>query len=89
MAVVDANVEKHGTRDAAVAYRKFLYTDAAQETFAKHFYRPIKAEILQKHSKALPAIELYPITSFEKNWDEAIQKHFGDGGVFDVIAGKK
>lgn len=89
VAVVDANVEKHGTRDAAVAYLKFLYTDAAQETFANHFYRPIKAEILQKHIKTLPAIELYPITSFEKNWDEAIRKHFGDGGVFDAIAAKK
>ena len=40
VAVVDKNVDKHGTRAAAEAYLKFLYTPEGQEMAAKHHYRP-------------------------------------------------
>jgi len=37
IAVVDANVDRKGTRTAAEAYLQFLYTDEAQEILAKHY----------------------------------------------------
>ena len=41
VAVVDANVDKHGTRAVATAYLQYLYTRPAQQTIAKNYYRPI------------------------------------------------
>jgi len=89
VAVVDANVDKHGTRAVSEAYLKFLYTDAAQETLARHYYRPTNPTILAKHAATLKPLELFPITSFEQGWDEAFKKHFSEGGVFDSIYTKK
>src|SRR5262249_30141876 len=47
VAVVDSNVDRKGTRAAAEAYLKFLYTDEGQEIIAKHFYRPSNEAVLK------------------------------------------
>jgi sulfate transport system substrate-binding protein len=85
VAVVDANVRRKGTRAAAEAYLKFLYTDEAQEVIARHYYRPINEEARKRHSDTLPAIDLFPITAMARDWDDAQQRFFADGGVFDAI----
>jgi sulfate/thiosulfate transport system substrate-binding protein len=85
VAWVDANVSRRKTQDYAKSYLEFLYTDEAQETIARHGYRPISAEILQKYAGQLPQIDLFPITIVAKNWDEAQQKFFADNGIFDLI----
>jgi sulfate transport system substrate-binding protein len=85
VAVADANVRRKGTQAAAAAYLNYLYTDEAQEIIARHFYRPINPAILQKHAATLADIQLFPVTSFVSGWDEAQQKFFAEGGVFDRI----
>ena len=85
VAFVDANVRRKGTQAAAEAYLKFLYTNEGQEVIARHFYRPISPAILQKHADTLAAIQLFPITSFTKGWEEVQQRFFAVGGVFDSI----
>jgi sulfate/thiosulfate transport system substrate-binding protein len=85
VAVVDANVRRKGTQAAALAYLTFLYTKDAQEVIAKHFYRPIDAEVLREHAGTLRELELFPITLVAKSWDEAQQRFFAEGGVFDAI----
>jgi sulfate transport system substrate-binding protein len=85
VAVVDANVEKHDSRAAAEAYLQFLYTPAAQEIIARHHYRPINPDVLKKHAADLPPLTLFPITTVARSWDDAQQKFFADGGVFDRI----
>src|ERR1700744_4313927 len=40
VAVVDKNVDRHGTRKAAEAYLQFLYSKKVQEIEAQNFYRP-------------------------------------------------
>jgi sulfate transport system substrate-binding protein len=85
VAVVDANVRRKGTRTAAEAYLKFLYTDEAQEVIASHFYRPIKPAVLEKHANTLRDIHLFPITLLARGWAEAQQRFFAEGGVFDSI----
>jgi sulfate transport system substrate-binding protein len=85
VALVDANVNRKGTKAAAEAYLKYLYTPEAQELFAKYYYRPIQEDILKKHSDKLPAIDLFPITSFVEDWEAAQQKFFAADGVFDSI----
>ncbi len=85
VAVVDANVDRKKTRAAAEAYLQFLFTPAAQEIIAENFYRPIKPEILHKHSESFQSVELFPIQSIAKDWDEAEARFFADGGIFDQI----
>ena len=84
--VVDQVVDKKGTRAAAEAYLKFLYTDAGQEIIAKNFFRPSNPEIYAKHKSVFKEIKLFPITEIAKGgWAEAQTKFFSDGGLFDQI----
>ncbi len=85
VALVDKNVDRRGTRAAAEAYLKFLYTDEAQEIIAKHYYRPASEKILKKHGATFPEVRLFAVTEIGKSWDDVREKLVGDGSVFDSI----
>ena len=88
VAWVDANVKRKGTREAAEAYLRFLYTEPAQEIIARHFYRPSNAEVLRRHTDTLRPIELFSIRTIARNWNEAQERFFAEGGVFDAVYAK-
>jgi sulfate transport system substrate-binding protein len=44
IAVVDKNVNKHGTRKLAEAFARFLYTPTAQKIFVDNGFRPVTIE---------------------------------------------
>ena len=86
VAVVDANVDRKGTRKVAEAYLNFLYTPAAQKIIAKNYYRPARPESADPADMAkFPKIELLTIDQAFGGWQAAQKKHFADGGVFDEI----
>jgi sulfate transport system substrate-binding protein len=85
VALLDKNVDRHGTRKAAEAFLKFLYTPQAQEIEARDFYRPRDKEILAKYKSQFPDIALTTIDQDFGGWAKAQQVHFADGGVFDQI----
>ena len=85
VAVVDKNVERKGTRAAAEAYLKFLYTKEGQEIIAKHYFRPSDPEIAEKTAGQFQPIKMFLITDLVPNWDEAQAKFFADGAIFDKI----
>jgi sulfate transport system substrate-binding protein len=85
VAVVDKNVDKHGTRAVAEAYLKFLYTDEGQEIAVKNHYRPRSASVAAKHAAEFPKIKLFTIDKVFGGWARAQATHFGDGGTFDQI----
>ena len=85
VAIVDGNVDRHGSRAAAEAYLKFVYTDEGQEIAAKHYYRPQNAEILKKHAADFPTIKLFPVTEIAKDFPDAHKQFIAEGGVFDGI----
>jgi sulfate transport system substrate-binding protein len=89
VAVVDANVDRKGTRDRAEAYLSFLYTEEAQETIARHHYRPIGEKVLRRHARELPEISLFPVTSVAAGWGEAQARFFAEGAVFDQINARR
>ncbi|PVE23877.1 sulfate transporter subunit [Microvirga sp. KLBC 81] len=87
VALVDGNVDAKGTRKVAEAYLKFLYTDKAQAIFAKHHYRPIKAEAAKpEHLAELANLKLFTIESLQGNWDDIQKNNFDSGGLFDQIS---
>jgi sulfate/thiosulfate-binding protein len=85
VAVVDENVDRKKTRAAAEAYLKFLYTDAAQEIVAKHFYRPHNQAVLKKNEARFPSIKLFAITEIAKDFADAHKQFIAEGGVFDRL----
>ena len=87
VALVDANVDKKGTRKQAEAYLQFLYSDTAQAIFAKHHYRPLKREAAKPEDLALlPDIKLFKIEDLQGNWDDIQKKNFDNGGLFDQLS---
>jgi sulfate transport system substrate-binding protein len=85
VAIVDKNVDRHGTRKVAEAYLQFLYTKQGQEIEAQNFYRPHDPAVLATHAKDFPKIPLYTIDEVFGGWTKAQATHFADGGVFDQI----
>jgi len=85
VAVVDAVVDKHGTRAVAQAYLEYLYTPDGQELVARHFYRPQLAEVAARHAKDFPQLPLFTLAEVFGDWQNAQSTHFADGGVFDQI----
>jgi sulfate/thiosulfate transport system substrate-binding protein len=85
--VVDKVVDRRGTRMAAEAYLKFLYTDAGQQIVAQNFYRPRSPDVAARFASQFPAISLFTIDDTFGGWDKAQKQHFDDGGSFDQIYG--
>jgi sulfate/thiosulfate transport system substrate-binding protein len=86
VALVDANVDRHGTRKAAEAYLAFLYEKEGQEIAARNFYRPRLAEVAARYGEQFPRIALFTIDDpMFGGWGKAQATHFADGGVFDQI----
>lgn len=84
VAVVDAVVDRKGTRAAAQAYLEFLYTEQAQTIIGENFYRPRNPDIAAKFASRFPKLKMATIADFG-GWDTAQAKYFGDGGMFDRI----
>jgi len=85
VAVVDKNVDKKGTRQAAQAYLEYLYTKDAQEIIAKNYYRPRNPEVAAKYASAFPKVNLITIDDVFGGWKKAQKTHFEDGGTFDQL----
>ena len=85
VAVVDRNVDKHGTRAVAEAYLKFLYSDEGQEIGARHHYRPRDAAAFARHAAQFPKIKVISIDEGFGGWQKAHATHFADGAIFDQI----
>ncbi|BDG01187.1 sulfate ABC transporter substrate-binding protein [Anaeromyxobacter oryzae] len=85
VAVVDRNVERHGTRAVAQAYLEFLYGPEGQELAAKNYYRPRDPKVAARYSAKFPKIDLVTVDGVFGGWQKAQATHFADGGVFDQI----
>jgi sulfate/thiosulfate transport system substrate-binding protein len=85
VAVVDANVDRKGTRALAEAYLQYLYAPEGQAIAARHYYRPYRPELAAAEDIARFAeVNLVTIDEFG-GWREAQPRFFGNGGVFDQI----
>ncbi len=88
VAIVDAVVEKKGTRELATEYLKWLYSDEGQEIAARNFYRPRNEYILKKYSEIFKPLKLFTIDDAFGGWVKAHNDHFADGATFDQIYNK-
>ena len=90
VALVDKNVDKHGTREVAQAYLQYLYSPEGQKIAAKHYYRPRHPQYADPADIArFPKVELVTIEGVFGSWAKAQATHFAEGGVFDQIQAEK
>ena len=85
VALVDKNVDRHGTRKVAEAYLKYLYSEEGQEIAARNYYRPRLASVLEKHASQFQNVNLITIDDVFGGWQKAQKVHFADNGTFDQI----
>ncbi|MEH1768182.1 sulfate ABC transporter substrate-binding protein [Nostoc sp.] len=87
IAVVDKNVDKHGTREVAEGFVKYLYTPEAQQEFVKLGFRPVDETLAQTKevTDKFPKVKTLGTVADLGGWSEIDKKFFADGGVFDKI----
>ncbi len=88
IAVVDANVDKHGTREVAEAFVAFLFTPEAQREFAKVGFRPVDPGVAAEFADQYPKVETLFTVADLGGWDVVQEKFFADGAIFDQIQSK-
>ncbi|MEH1931256.1 sulfate ABC transporter substrate-binding protein [Nostoc sp.] len=91
IAVVDKNVDKHGTREVAEGFVKYLYTPEAQQEFVKFGFRPVDETLAQTKEvtdKFHKVKTLGTVADFG-GWEAIDKKFFADGGLFDKIQAQK
>lgn len=85
VAVVDANVDKHGTREVAEAFAQFLFTPVAQRSFAAVGFRPVEESVVQEFAAQYPTVENLFTVKDLGGWDTIQTKFFADGAEFDQM----
>jgi len=85
VAVVDKVALRRGTTQVARAYLEYLYSPAAQEIIAKHYYRPRNPEVAAKYASTFPKIPTLVTIADFGGWSKAQATHFADGGIFDKV----
>ena len=104
VAIVDEVVDNRGTRDVATEYLQYLYSEEAQKLEADNYYRPSNESILAEYESTansnviteIPSDGKWIVTNVDLTninhfggWQEAAQKHFVDGALFDSIYEQK
>jgi len=82
IAVVDASVDKHGTREVAEAFVDFVYTKQAQEIYAQHGLRVVNPEVAATSSDMYPAVVDLFTVEFFGGWENIMIDIFGEEGVY-------
>ena len=83
--VVDKNAEKHGVKEVAEGYLKYLYSSEGQEIATRNYYRPRDKDVAAKYAAQFPKVNLFTIDEVFGGWQKAQKTHFNDGGIFDQI----
>lgn len=82
VAVVDAYVDRHGTRKVAEAFVAFLTTAQAQQVFAQEGYRPVDPSVAQQVANKYPVVPDLWTIDFLGGWKSAAAAYFGSTGVY-------
>ena len=83
VALIDRNVDKHGTRKLAQAYLEYLYSPEGQAIAARHYYRPRNAKPGTSGGKQTTNVRLFTVDEVFGGWSTAQKVHFSEGGSFD------
>ena len=86
VAVVDRNVDRHGTRKAAEALAAYLQSEPAQAIFAEEGFRPVLPQVWKKvEGQFTPVKTLVGVAAFG-GWPQVDRTFFATGsGLWDQL----
>lgn len=85
IAIIDVNVDKHGSREVAEAFVDFLYTREAQDIFAQHGLRVVNPESAAAFSSLYPEVEDLFTVEYFGGWDTIMVDYFGQEGIYNEV----
>jgi len=85
VAVVGENAERNGNSDLAQSYLEYLYTEETQRLLAGFNYRVHNEAVVEEFADEFPETELLEVDDVFGSWDEAMDTHFGSGGLLDQL----
>lgn len=85
VAVVSENAERNGNTDLAQSYLEYLYTEEMQRLLAGFNYRVHNEAVVEEFADQFPETELLEVNDVFGSWDEAMETHFGSGGLLDQL----
>ncbi|MGP9765726.1 thiosulfate ABC transporter substrate-binding protein CysP [Halomonas sp. AOP13-D3-9] len=85
VAVVGENAERNGNSDLAQSYLEYLYTEETQRLLASFNYRVHNEAVVEEFADQFPETELLEVDDVFGSWDEAMETHFGSGGLLDQL----
>ena len=83
VSIVDKVVDEKGTRPAAEAFVKHLFSPEGQDLAAQQFNRPQNPEILKKYENQYPKLNTYTLKEVFGDWDAVMAKFFANGAILD------
>jgi len=87
VALIDKNVDKHGVREAAEEFVKFLYTEEAQRGYAKYGLRPVVPTAVSAEALAqFPKVEDLWKIDYLGGWKKVSEEIYGPQGVYSKIS---
>jgi sulfate transport system substrate-binding protein len=85
VAVVDKNVDRKGTREAAEALAAYLFSDEAQAIFAEEGFRPTSPAVWARvKDRFAPMKQFFSVKDFG-GWGQVNKQFFGDDGIWDRL----
>jgi sulfate/thiosulfate transport system substrate-binding protein len=84
IAVVDQNVDKHGTRKVAQAFAKYLFSPTAQKIFVDEGFRPVTPQGKAYAAGKFPEVKTFKVVDLG-GWKAVSKKFFDKGGLWDQI----
>jgi len=85
VALLDAVVDRRGTREVAQAYLEYLYGPTGQEIAARNHFRPRLAGVAERYAQTFRACRMMSIEEVCGSSREAQRIHFDEGAIFDRI----
>lgn len=85
VALVDKNVDKHGVRQVAEEFVKFLSGREAQRAYARYGLRPVDEEVAREVQGQYPAVEDLWKIDFLGGWAKVGKDIYGPQGVYTKV----
>jgi sulfate/thiosulfate transport system substrate-binding protein len=85
VAVVDIYADKHGVRELAEEFVRYLHSDASQRAFAENGFRPVSTQIAKEFESTYPVPEHLFDIRFLGGWEQVGTELYGDGGLWQII----
>jgi sulfate transport system substrate-binding protein len=73
----------------AEAYLKFLYTPAAQNVIAQHYYRVSDRGVSARYRQQFRPTRILTVERTLGGWEAVTKEHLAPGGLLDQVSARK